>query len=471
MGGRPKYYVDATGGNDANTGLTQAAPWKTIAKLNSATLNPGDSVLFKRGETWTQTTAQLICRAHVTYMDYGSGALPIIKTTTAASMAVEIAGDYVTLKNINIQSNAAWAISFTGWVSGADGEGRSHCLLDGLATTGPINVLGHHNTIRYCTIDGTSNNGKTGSSLGNGIYATYPASHHNLIDHNIIHNFTMRCVWLMMLQHDNIVSYNTLYAATRGIDFDGAVSVCWNETAIGNLIYDCTTYGINFEAVFYGIAIGNEIKHCGSQGIMVMTYATNYTDGPNGNDYTENEYVVTNTLLENNLIHHGTGEGIEFYRANGVKIYGNTIAYNATQGIKTPEQTSATNEMVNNLMLNNGTSNSSKSEVLVAVISFAGVWAVDHHNLVWHPGDQNKAYGMGVSPWTMTNLAGYQTASGVGTNSIQADPVVVDPTNNDFHLQTTSPCKNTGDPTVGSTIDKDGVIRGAQVDIGCYEFV
>lgn len=49
------YYVDATGGNDAWPG-TEAQPWQTIAKVNGEAFNAGDSVLFKRGETWAGTT-------------------------------------------------------------------------------------------------------------------------------------------------------------------------------------------------------------------------------------------------------------------------------------------------------------------------------------------------------------------------------------------------------------------------------
>lgn len=46
------YYVSSSGGNDANNGLSAAAPFQTIAKVNTLTLQPGDQVLFKCGDTW-----------------------------------------------------------------------------------------------------------------------------------------------------------------------------------------------------------------------------------------------------------------------------------------------------------------------------------------------------------------------------------------------------------------------------------
>ena len=35
------YYVDATNGNDGNTGLSESSAWKTIAKVNASRLNSG----------------------------------------------------------------------------------------------------------------------------------------------------------------------------------------------------------------------------------------------------------------------------------------------------------------------------------------------------------------------------------------------------------------------------------------------
>ena len=50
------YYVSFTDGADTNSGLTQTAgpngPFKSIARVNSLNLQPGDTVLFKCGDTW-----------------------------------------------------------------------------------------------------------------------------------------------------------------------------------------------------------------------------------------------------------------------------------------------------------------------------------------------------------------------------------------------------------------------------------
>ncbi len=46
------YYVSSSGGDDDNAGTSEAAPFETVAKINTLDLAPGDRVLFKCGDTW-----------------------------------------------------------------------------------------------------------------------------------------------------------------------------------------------------------------------------------------------------------------------------------------------------------------------------------------------------------------------------------------------------------------------------------
>jgi hypothetical protein len=46
------YYVSASEGSDSNNGTSSDTPWKTIYKINQASLEPGDAVLFKSGDEW-----------------------------------------------------------------------------------------------------------------------------------------------------------------------------------------------------------------------------------------------------------------------------------------------------------------------------------------------------------------------------------------------------------------------------------
>ncbi|MBW5445712.1 DNRLRE domain-containing protein [Cohnella sp. CFH 77786] len=46
------YYVDSVSGNDSYDGLSSATPWKSLNKVNAATFQPGDRILFKSGSVW-----------------------------------------------------------------------------------------------------------------------------------------------------------------------------------------------------------------------------------------------------------------------------------------------------------------------------------------------------------------------------------------------------------------------------------
>src|SRR5579864_4364622 len=51
------YYVSSSTGSDTNGGTSAASPWQTIAHVNAQTFQPGDSVLFKRGDVWNESLA------------------------------------------------------------------------------------------------------------------------------------------------------------------------------------------------------------------------------------------------------------------------------------------------------------------------------------------------------------------------------------------------------------------------------
>ena len=75
-----QYYLSSSTGNDNNNG-SQNQPWKTLSKISNTTLGPGDTVYFKKGDTF---------RGHyvvngsgtegnpITFKSYGSGNQPVI---------------------------------------------------------------------------------------------------------------------------------------------------------------------------------------------------------------------------------------------------------------------------------------------------------------------------------------------------------------------------------------------------------
>jgi len=74
------YYVK-TGGDDSETGVSGDSAWETVSKVNGETFAAGDSILFNRGDEWSErlvppssgnTTSQ------ITFGAFGAGERPII---------------------------------------------------------------------------------------------------------------------------------------------------------------------------------------------------------------------------------------------------------------------------------------------------------------------------------------------------------------------------------------------------------
>ena len=105
------YYVDATGGNDTWSGtfvspqVGGGGPWQTLNKASDHVLQPGDSVLLKRGEVWrayksVSGTTLVTDRLYIT--ESGTPAQPIIIDAYGTGAAPLISGGRV------IPRTAAW---------------------------------------------------------------------------------------------------------------------------------------------------------------------------------------------------------------------------------------------------------------------------------------------------------------------------------------------------------------------------
>ncbi len=94
------YYVSPSG-NDGNSGTSPAAPWLSIARLNTAmaSMSAGDSVLFQRGGTFYGRL--VVSRNNLNFDAYGTGSLPVITgyTTVASWTADAMPGVYRTSVN------------------------------------------------------------------------------------------------------------------------------------------------------------------------------------------------------------------------------------------------------------------------------------------------------------------------------------------------------------------------------------
>ena len=148
------YYVDSATGNDTNNGTSPGSPWKTLAKVNGTTFQPGETILFKAGGIWTGGTQLYpkgsgVTNRPIVIDKYGTGALPVIDAGTATGGgAVRLVNQqYWEVNNLEITSDAA-----------SDGDRR------GVHLSASVDGTFRHLYVRNCYIHNIR--GKAGTSDG-----------------------------------------------------------------------------------------------------------------------------------------------------------------------------------------------------------------------------------------------------------------------------------------------------------------
>lgn len=102
------FYVDSVAGSDSYSGRSTDRAWRTVARLESASLVAGDRVRFRRDRVWRDRldigwsgTSVL----PITFDAYGTGARPVI---AGPGTCVEIPGSYIVVRYLKA-SGCTWA--------------------------------------------------------------------------------------------------------------------------------------------------------------------------------------------------------------------------------------------------------------------------------------------------------------------------------------------------------------------------
>jgi hypothetical protein len=139
------YYIDSQKGDDNNDGLSENRPWKSHKKVESADLNPGDTVLFARGSAWQggiEIKHSGVKGHPILFSNYGEGPLPKFSNpnwSDHTGNAIRLVGDFLVIDGLYFHDiapppNGEFKIV---WSSGA-----VRILLDA-----------NHNVIRNCYFD------------------------------------------------------------------------------------------------------------------------------------------------------------------------------------------------------------------------------------------------------------------------------------------------------------------------------
>ncbi|MCJ7661076.1 MAG: right-handed parallel beta-helix repeat-containing protein, partial [Anaerolineales bacterium] len=316
----------------------------------------------------------------------------------------------------------------------------------------------------------------------NGVTESQEASHHNVYRNNHIHHFSSRGIWSMHRTHDSIFENNYIHhiddgnGYETGIDLDGFGNVVWRHIVRNNPIHDVDHVAIALENTFDSI-VENNILHDSRKGISVINYGGEVGEGWGTDKRCEvggenNQYGdtdgdndcrgdLTGNIIRQNLIHNiNIKEGIAIYWAGGVRLLGNTISMIEAAGIYLNSAEYCPQiEIQGNII----------SGFIRGAINVQSVNSLekDSNNLIYNPNGHQDYY---IAD-TWYSLSEYQNTTGNGKGSIKANPLFVDPSNNDFYLQSDSLAIDAG-VDIGLANDMDGISKpqGLGFDMGVYEY-
>lgn len=431
------YYVDCEG-NDGNSGTTPEQAWRSVDRANRAELQPGDSLLFKRGCRW-DTPTQLeadwrgTAAAPIVIGAYGDGTRPMIVNTGSADRrggVIEVSGEYLIVEHFEVTANPP---------SGTTGP---RCTDQSTGWTTGFEVSGQFNTVRYGLAYG----------MTAGVHLTGGDAYASILHNELINN--------------RVMSQNT---PDNGDNDSGAWGVLINSN------YNLVAYNYMSGNVAcsedYGIEGASLEVYRGSHNIFFANRSINdttFTELGGDSNLGEAGWARNNVYMYN-LYATANGDGHLLvlngrdskWGANpGTRFFNNT-AYNVKIGISCSNGcNSEILEARNNIVVSSAATDRS---ALYASGPFA-----ESNNIFWRVG------GGGNRPVPLVNIGGSSAMDG---SSRIADPQFVDAAANDFRLQSSSPAIDAGSGAVLSdyanivTSDVLGmrIPVGAGVDIGAVE--
>lgn len=303
-GDTTNYYVDDAAGNDFYSGNSTTYPFKTLSKLNSLTLDPGDSVFLKGGQTFHGSLNYSLTyedTGHaLTFTNYGTGK-PTILLGPSDAFGIDI---YFTkhiklnIRNIKVQGIYNSTTELGGYSGGQSGISVRNWAVTPHIDSNRISQI----TIANCEVS----NIKTG-----GIVVTpgdYGKTFTCKIDSNLVYDCGLTGISMNFNWHSRSRIFNNTIRDIRGVNaqtYSTAIniSLCKDIAIERNLIYNI---GQRTSWSGLGINIGAS-KNIRARYNEIYNITTNsHTDAEaidleNGSD---------SCVVEYNYIHSTPGMGI-----------------------------------------------------------------------------------------------------------------------------------------------------------------
>jgi uncharacterized repeat protein (TIGR02543 family) len=497
------YYVDATAGNDGNSGQGTSVAWRTMAKVNSYTgFAAGDRILLHRGQTWRE---QLIVPANgasgnpVVFGAYGTGNNPVLKGSALVTN---------------------WASAGSNRWSASLGSAPNQVFFNGVRGTKEGALSSVSGSLQWYWASGVlyvyATSDPDSAYTNPGIEASIRPSTRS---YGMIHIAGRQYVTVQDINVSQSASfgiyirptsrYVTLQGCDAGHSLDGGIVASTGSTPSTQiLVENCASHHNNggFKEGAPGVTTYHEgLTMEGIDGFTIrgVQVYSNYMEGVNfkrgaRNGIIENSFLYANGLINqylegatniqiryNRIYDCSYNAGIEFgletdtFSNDTVQIYDNVFWGNAGGVSFWSSSVTAQTKNIsiyNNTFFDNWEAIRFKSG---ATDNYSGTNYIKN-NLIWQNGTGNWAirdYTTNRQAISRTTVAynAFQQGSPTDTTGTSAkvitNPYFVNAGSHDFHLTSSSACINAG-TSVGLTRDFDGtaVPQGGTPDIGAYEY-
>jgi hypothetical protein len=294
------YYVDSKGGNDSNDGTSESKAFKTLDKVNGLNLEPGDTVLLKKGSVFEDQALKFTkedsgtAEAPVKVSTYGEGKRPQINTNGHGQWELNYGNP---LDN----QNHKWKGTVSSSILIEDAE---YLEIEGLELTNDReSSTDTEKDKKYNDADAMDRTGVAGVAKDNGT-----------VDHIVLNDLYI---------HDVTGNVYNKHMTNGGIYFIVAKPTNEGETGIARYndiqIRNCSLDTVNR----WGIAVG-------------YTYQwRQFTTGALS-DATMAKYGSSNVVIENNYLNHVGGDAITTMYLDRPLIQYN-VSENAAEQINTKD--------------------------------------------------------------------------------------------------------------------------------------
>lgn len=273
------YYVDSLTGSDSNAGTSPDSPWKTLTRVQNHAFQPGDTVNFRRGASWTgglDITSSGIQGNPITFRDYGLGARPAISNPGTGRRVIRLYASWVVVQGFLVEDSGDAGVEIE---TGAD-----------------------HNTIQDVEMTNTG----MGVSIG---------GQFNLVTNNYAHDLHMivntpggdddyGALGFLILNSDDEVSYNrciSCRAPSYDYGYDGGVVEIYSN---GDNAYIHHNYGRGSEGfIEVGGAMARNVR------VSYNVSDNNYSDFACLHVGGTFSSTIDNLRIENNTIVNTTAKG------------------------------------------------------------------------------------------------------------------------------------------------------------------